>query len=195
MNQLDTNQSELDIQNITHSDEAINAQTNQLEVEVENATQNSGDDVTQPMQIQAESEGSVDQNKKETENENNTSVDITLTRFTVEKMTGKRKGSEIVYSVEEEQFYKKKKRLSNGKVSTVCRNKGCNKRIYVDESTCTATYEGLYSKHEHSPHKAEYEKLKSLNRLKEVCANSDIVGSNDRKTSVIKAIFNAEMEK
>lgn len=121
--------------------------------------------------------------------------DVAETPLTVEKMPGKRKGSEIYYCPSESQFYLKKRKLAKGKISAVCRYATCNKRIHIDEATGIATCDGPNVPHDHSPKKNEYAKIKLVNRMKQECANVDVVGTNDRKTSVIKSIFNAEVEK
>lgn len=122
----------------------------------------------------------------------NTQTEIFLN---VEKMCGKRKGSEIFYCKNEDQFYIKKRKLANGTISAVCRHKDCNKRIYIDEATNTATSDSPNVVHEHSPQKKTYEEMKMVNRMKAECANLDKIAKNETKTSIIKAIFTEEVQK
>lgn len=131
-----------------------------------------------------------------TENENAVASDTNDTAAPLfEKMPGKHAGTHVYYVPAEAQFYSKKRKLLDGTISAICVHKGCNKRVHINESTGTVKRDNPNSTHKHSPKKAEYEKRKVINALKRECSNIDVVSACDRKTSIIKSIFNAEVEK
>lgn len=102
---------------------------------------------------------------------------------------GKRANSEILYSIEERQFYLKKKKLANGVISLECRTDGCNKRCYlnlVDEKCELPT---PYEPHNHHTKEEEYKKLNVLNQMKKDCSNPNIIAKREGKTSIVKKIF------
>lgn len=131
-----------------------------------------------------------------TENENavaNHNKDTAAPLF--EKMPGKHSGTYVYYVPAEAQFYTKKRKLLDGTITANCSHKGCNKRVFINESTGAFKRDNPDSSHQHSPKKAEYEKRKVVNALKKECSNIDVVSACDRKTSIIKSIFNSEVEK
>lgn len=134
---------------------------------------------------------------------NGTDGDDSLIAETAKKvnyvlMTGQRFKSNVLYSVDEKQFYRKNKELSNGVISFDCAQKHknkCNRHVYLDPSNDECVHQMPYAPHDHDTHEKLYEELTVLNPAKESCANPEILSNFSGKTSAAKAIFMKEVHK
>lgn len=107
---------------------------------------------------------------------------------------GKRLNSELIYSENEKQLYKKNKRLKSGAISGVCRYPNCNTKIYYDDANGVCTYKLPYEPHQHSPREKEYKRLVSLNKMKTKCTDTATIRSITAKSSAAKRIFDDVIE-
>lgn len=112
-----------------------------------------------------------------------------LSTITYSLIPGKRANSEILYSMEEQQFYVKKRKLTSGVLSLVCRTTGCKNHCYLDSEKNICKLPVPYVPHAHPTQEDEYKKLCVLNKIKADCANPNIVAKTETKTSVVKSIF------
>lgn len=84
------------------------------------------------------------------------------------KTAGKRLHSELLYTIGEEQFYKRNKLLKDGRTAYVCRRDRCNRRLYLTpDGICK--FSAPYTPHDHSACGAEFDKLSLVNRMKAEC--------------------------
>lgn len=184
----------LNANNQVFPSEAIGQNLREIIIQSNQVESSSDSDNNTDKTTHSDSIGIADSNVSSIENDTalHAVSNKTPTRLTVEILPGKRKGSEIYYVEQELQFYRKKKKLANGKMSAVCSHEGCNKRIHVDEVNKIAI--GDATVHKHSPKKNEYKQRKVINAMKVECANIDIISACERKTSVVKSIFNKQVE-
>lgn len=108
-------------------------------------------------------------------------------------MPGKRKNSELLYSIDEEQFYKKNKTLKNGNISMACHHNNCNRHVYLNKIKGECVYQVPYTAHNHSPEKKKFETLTVLNSIKAECSKPEVLSKGTSKTSVVKSIFNEKI--
>lgn len=112
-------------------------------------------------------------------------------------MTGERYKSEVLFSVEENQFYRKNKTLKSGLISYDCAQKhknSCNLHVYLDPAKNECYQELPQRAHGHATQGDLYKKLKVLNAIKADCARPDILVNSNAKTSASKAIFMKEIQ-
>lgn len=112
-----------------------------------------------------------------------------LSTITYKLIPGRRANSEILYSLEEKQFYIKKRKLASGVLSLVCRTNGCKNHCYLDSEKNICKLPVPYVPHAHPTQEDEYKKICVLNKIKSDCANPNIVAKTETKTSVVKSIF------
>lgn len=107
---------------------------------------------------------------------------------------GERVDSQLIYSKDEEQFYKKNKLLKSGLIMSVCRYAGCNNKVYLNPVTNECTYQKPYMPHNHSPKQKEYKRLFELNKMKKSCSDPIKISAKNTKTSAVKRIFEEVLE-
>lgn len=107
---------------------------------------------------------------------------------------GGRIKSELIYSEDEQQFYKKSKRLASGLISACCRQPNCTRKVYLDPVSGDCTYKHPYVPHNHSPKGEEFNLLTALNKVKKSCTDPAKISANGSKTSVVKTIYDGVLE-
>lgn len=106
------------------------------------------------------------------------------------QVAGRRANSCLLYSLDENQFYKKNKKLKSGLVSHVCRHENCHRHVYFNPLTNDCIYQVPYEAHNHSDCVEEFDRLGTLNKMKAECATpQSVADSTESKTSVVKSIF------
>lgn len=113
-------------------------------------------------------------------------------------MTGERIKSQVLYSKDEAQFYRKNKSLKSGLISYDCAQKHknkCDRHVYLNPLNDECYHQMPYQPHNHDTQEKLYNNLLALNPAKDNCSKPDVLANTNTKTSVSKAIFMKEIQK
>lgn len=102
--------------------------------------------------------------------------------ITYEMMPGQRLNSKILWSIDEQQFYRKNTITKNGFCAYKCYEQECWARVLVDEKTGRAVKTQTNTFHNHGNKTTLYTELKLKNEIKKQC----LAGASDCN---VKEIF------
>lgn len=104
-----------------------------------------------------------------------------------ELLPGERINSELLYTNDENQFYRYNSAVKNGD-AYLCAEAKCNKRVHLRKDRLCIQYEKYFT-HNHNSKEKKYEELKVLNIIKKKC--SDLTNLLNERRQSVRDIFYA----
>lgn len=108
-------------------------------------------------------------------------------------VSGKKITSKLLYIPEDKHLYKIK-RYGKEQNTYICRKNGCNSRVYL-KLNGNCAYPNPKISHDHTTQEEEYQNLKILENIKNVCKSGNPLENGSRQLPSVREIYDATMIK